>query len=555
MRLTTLFFTATLIFSDFSFALVDMNNACYSNNWIDLEVPGSGYAMRVLRAYKSRSLYNGIFGFGWCSEYETRLNQTPEGGVKVSECGDGEEIFYSAREVSKADKESVIKRIFENMKATGKNPGFSADYMAHLKKQLMRDQTARENYAAQYKVTIQVNVGAVLMANGREIENVVLQKNFYTRNLSDGTSQRFDLEGRLVSVYNKNGDVLNINYEKERIVSLENSKAVKLSFQYFPNGKVQKVTGPGGLKSEYRYSENDDLIWNKPAIAKSDTEVNTYEYNEYHNMTKAVYPDKTFTSMKYDNQKDWVTSFTDREKCVETYKYESSATQPELNYWALTTKVCDGITVASNRYEFWHKQLPAGQTVLSRIQTNINGSVKDVIYDDVLGKPLSIKTDTETAEYKYLPNGLLKSKLTPQKTLEFSYDSKTQKISKVVEKVFDGKRIPQIRSSSFKYDSKGNLIFAENSAGKSVKLTHDMMGRIITLVDGKNPAVTLKYEEKFGKPSEIVRQDFGSVKITYNAKGEIANVTSSKGPLAAEMIAGSYNTLMGILAPVEQNIY
>jgi YD repeat-containing protein len=268
-------------------------------------------------------------------------------------------------------------------------------------------------------------------------------------------------------------------------------------------------------------------------------------------MTKAVYPDKTFILIKYDNQKDWVTGFTDREKCSETYKYEASTSNPELNYWATTVKTCDGVVVANNRYEFWHKQLPAGQTVLSRILTNLNGSVRDVVYDDILGKPLSIKTDIESASYTYLPNGLLKTKTTKEKTLEFSYDNKLQKVSKVVEKTSDKKS----RTSNFKYDSKGNLIFAENSEGKKIKLEYDSKGRIVRILDGGKTPVTLKYEEKFGKPSEISRKDLGSVVISYSATGEISSVESSKGPLAAEQIAGSYNTLLGILAPATQNIY
>ena len=142
MRTTTIL-TAILLSASFAFALVDMNNASYSNTWIDLEVPGPGYQLRVMRAYKSRTLFNGMYGFGWCSEYETLLKETPEGGVKVSECGDGQEVFYSKKEISRAEKESVIKRIFENMKTTGKDPGFSADYMAKLRKTLLRDQDIR----------------------------------------------------------------------------------------------------------------------------------------------------------------------------------------------------------------------------------------------------------------------------------------------------------------------------------------------------------------------------------------------------------------------------
>ena len=75
MKIKLLSIIALLFLTTKSMALVDMNNAGYTNSWVDLEVPGNGYDMRILRAYKSRTIYNGMFGFGWCSEYETKLEE------------------------------------------------------------------------------------------------------------------------------------------------------------------------------------------------------------------------------------------------------------------------------------------------------------------------------------------------------------------------------------------------------------------------------------------------------------------------------------------------
>ena len=57
-----------VLFSAQAHALVDMKNANYSNTWIDMDVPGSGYDLKIVRTYNSRSLFNGMFGFGWCSD-------------------------------------------------------------------------------------------------------------------------------------------------------------------------------------------------------------------------------------------------------------------------------------------------------------------------------------------------------------------------------------------------------------------------------------------------------------------------------------------------------
>src|SRR5690349_17087907 len=110
----------SLFFSLNANALVDMNSASYSNLWTDLEVPGSGYSLKVLRAYKSRTLFNGMFGFGWCSNFETKLEATSEGNIKVSECGDGLEIIYSAREITRKDVDNTVAQIITRMKADPK---------------------------------------------------------------------------------------------------------------------------------------------------------------------------------------------------------------------------------------------------------------------------------------------------------------------------------------------------------------------------------------------------------------------------------------------------
>src|SRR5688572_26848118 len=107
----------SLIFASIpAFALVDMRNANYSDSWTDIEAPGSGFPLKVVRAYNSRSLFNGIFGFGWCSDIETSLEATPEGNVKITECGDGAEIIYRARDFSKEEVSETVNKILDAVK-------------------------------------------------------------------------------------------------------------------------------------------------------------------------------------------------------------------------------------------------------------------------------------------------------------------------------------------------------------------------------------------------------------------------------------------------------
>src|ERR1022692_4148077 len=104
------------ILSTSAHALVDLKNANYSDAWVDLILPASGYDLKVERAYNSRTLFNGIFGFGWCSEFETALEITPEGNLKYNECGAGSETLYQAAGFSEKDVDKTIKSILEHVK-------------------------------------------------------------------------------------------------------------------------------------------------------------------------------------------------------------------------------------------------------------------------------------------------------------------------------------------------------------------------------------------------------------------------------------------------------
>ena len=98
----------SLFFALNSYAFVDMKNANYSHTWTDISLDGTGYNLQLRRTYNSRSLHNGLFGFGWCSGYESKLKVTPEGNIKIVVCGGGNEVEYVSSGSSSSIKLSLI---------------------------------------------------------------------------------------------------------------------------------------------------------------------------------------------------------------------------------------------------------------------------------------------------------------------------------------------------------------------------------------------------------------------------------------------------------------
>lgn len=532
-------------------ALVDMKNANYSNSWIDMDVPGSGYDLKINRTYNSRSLFNGMFGFGWCSDFETSMEITAEGNLKVKECGGGLEVTFSPREVTRRDIDATIATIVSKMKAD-KKVGQTEAYYKNLQAQLVEDDNMRSEYARQYGINIAVKEGTKFFANGREVEHVVFNKTYYTRNLVDGSSQRYNLQGKLTHMYDKNGNFLKFEYEKDLIQNITDNNSRRLTFKYFPNKKVKSISGPNGLMSEYRFANLDDLALVKNAWLKT----YTYEYDDLHNLTKANYPDKTAIALKYDRKNDWVTSFTDREKCVESYTYDVDSKDPKNHYWSIVKKVCGKETVADNRYEFWHKQRADGQYYLQRVLSSTNGNTTDISYHEVFGKPLSIRRNAEKISYEYYPDGQVKVKASPNVRMSFEYDSHIKKVSQVVSTFYNDKGVKTTsKNSQFKYDGKGNLIFAQNSDGQKINMTYDNKGRIATITDQAKKVVKIEYEDRFGKPSIVTRPGLGTIKVTYKPSGEINKVESKEGPSVAMQVASTFNNLLDVVAPATSEVF
>lgn len=549
--MTKAFLALAVLFSMQAHALVDMKNANYSNTWIDMDVPGSGYDLKIVRTYNSRSLFNGMFGFGWCSDFETSMEVNAEGNIKVKECGGGLEVTYAPREVTRKDIDTTISNIITKMKAE-KKVGLTEAYLNGLKTQLLEDDNARSELAAKYGLVAQIKEGTKFYANGREVEHFVFNKTYYTRNLPDGSAQRFSPQGKLTHIYDKNGNYLKFTYDKDTIASLEDNNGRRLTFKYFQNKKVKSITGPNGIMAEYKFANLDDLSWVKNAWLKT----YTFEYDDLHNLIKANWPDKTFVALKYDKKNDWVIGFTDRDKCTESYKYEFADNDPKNHYWSTVKKVCGKETVADNRYEFWHKQRADGQIFLQRVMTSVNGNVTDITYHEVFGKPTSIRRNTDRVSYDYFPDGLVKLKATALMRMTYEYDPVVKKVSEVTTVFFNAKGAKVgTKQTSFKYDQKGNLAFAQNSDGQKITMTYDNRGRIASITDQAKKLVKIEYEERYGKPAVVTRPGLGTIQVSYKQNGDINKVDSKEGPSVAMQVASTFNNLLDIIAPATAELY
>lgn len=542
-----------LTLSQHAAATVDMKNANYTESYIDVQVAGSGYSLKVQRIYNSRTVFSGMFGFGWCSEFETSVEKTPEGYLKLQECGAGQEITYKPKNDAGNSVEKTVAAVVEFYKKT--NPNAGNESLETLREQLRNDSSLRNRWAKQAGFAASdVKKGTVFASDNLEVETIEFDGTQYTRNLVDGAAQRFNPAGKLTALYDKNGNFLKINYSGDTIKEIVDNTGKKLTFSFFPTKRVKEISAPGGLKAEYKYNGEDlsevNNMWKNTY---------KYQYDENHNVTKITFPDNTFKALTYNQKNDWVTSFTDRAltgtACKETYDYGSDKTNPKDHFWSTAVKKCGNEIKNEARFEFWLKTRADGKKVLARVLNRSTTETLDITYHPEFGRPTQIKKNAFTTSFDYFPNGLVREKSTASTRLIYEYKNAYNKVSKVQTEFFDVKgKVAKRRETSFNYDSRGNLIAAQNSDGQSVKLTYDQRGRIATIIDQAKKEVQIKYEERSGRPAEITRPKVGTIAVTYKANGEINKVDSNDGPAVATQVASTFNNLLDIIAPATSEL-
>ncbi|HRK08723.1 MAG TPA: DUF6531 domain-containing protein [Pseudobdellovibrionaceae bacterium] len=542
-------------------ATVDMKNANYTESWLDIQVQTTGYPLKVQRTYNSRSVFNGIFGFGWCSDFETTLEKTPEGSIKLTECGAGQEIYFKPEsKTADSAKTELIKKIIAEYKKS--NPTASKDIIANMEAELEDNAEYRARRARLINLPEpQVQKGVTYTSDSLQIDSITFDGSTYTRSLSDGSSQRFDPQGRLTAIYDKNGNYLRLTYAGPVLREVADNTGKKLAFQFYPTKRVKEISGPGGVKASYKYVGEDlaevKNMWKNP---KGQPNTYTFEYDDNHNLTKVTYPDRTFKALTYNKQKDWVTSFQDRsdgkEICKETYNYETSKTTPQDHFWSEAEKKCGNEIVNKARFEFWLKKRSDGRRYLSRVMNKSQSDTVDITYHPEFGRPTSVKKGSNTTAFEYYDNGLIKVKSNANSKMSFEYNKQHNKVARVITEYFDAKgKAAAKRDTTFSYDGKGNLIAAQNSDGQSVRLTYDARGRIATIIDHAKKEVQIKYEEKSGRPAQITRPKVGTIMVTYKSNGEIRNVVSPDGgPTVALQVASTFNNLLDIIAPATSEL-
>lgn len=609
MKFTALVLALPLLFSAHeASALVAIGNGNYFIGFTDLEhdAPMNTFQLKVQRTYNSRSQFDGVFGYGWGSDYEAFLLPSADGSVVIQESGGGDKTRFSPEKFSKSDLESYVVKLLD---VYAKKEKVAASKIKELKDKLIADANARDEMSRTLGVFPELPIGTKLFSTQRgDKQSVTVIKGGYVREYSDGKQELFNtkvdvsdqgidparrrvLKGvlkvsRLVDPVRK-AQVFYDYDAKGMLNVISDKKSQTVRIRYNESGKVLEVVDSKGNKANYEYCDTGGTAYNSAKkcgkgdlVRSKDTSggIYTYRYDSLHNLISIGYPkngkpDQEFEDMVYwpvsseglggvkSVQKFSVSPGGEKTKLMKhstgamvepgllvEYKYWQDPKDKEGHYKTEVKTTYSSGRASETSYEYNEKKRADGSKYRYRLLSVVDGEKTETIYNECCGQPLQIVNASGTTKFEYYPgSGLPKEKDSPAENVQWQYHPKFHgKITKVT---VSDKASKSQKSSEFQYDDKnGQLVRAKTSDGKGIALLYDGQGRIAKMIDQDKRQIVFKYST-MSKPAEIVQDGVGSIQVSYDKSGNIKDVKSKGGRQIAISVAAAFQNLLEIIKP------
>lgn len=302
-----------------AYSIVDTSTGAFTESWVDYDGKGLDLRIRLERTYNNRSNYKGWFGFGWCSDLETKLI-ADSSSVSVNHCGDGQLIEFKKK-------------------------------------------------------------GSVFKTDVESEGTIAKQASTYTRSFKDGTVEVYSFKGKLTEI-KKGLRFITLKYnEKGQIKELSDSGGRKVFVTTSPEGFITKLTF--SHTSEGQTFKDDIATYtyaNLNLVSATNYWGNTYkyEYDQDHNLVKAIWPGKKSIEITY-NLNDWVKSLKGTDVCSESFDYKTDSTKNPPRYAITVKKTCPEGIIIERSYAYSYS-LDNRRIVAAEIDEN--GIRREYKYDD-----------------------------------------------------------------------------------------------------------------------------------------------------------------------------
>lgn len=555
-----LYIILILIITSTSFvsALVDVKSGNYSKGFVDFKIGSSTFPLTLKRTYNSRTLYRGLFGMGWCSNLETKIEILPEGVPRVTICGGGVGISYSS-DKNKPSASFQANQIMKVVREQNKN--LSSKDIKRIRKGLTNPGVRRE-YMRAYSIKGKLNPKVIYYPHGGIKEGSIrLKRNQFIRTLKGGIRQTFNKEGRLIKLSDRLGNYNKIVWKGSKVIQIIDDKGRRLNFNYKNDSILIK---DGGRKLSSYTMKDGNLVFVQTPYG-----IHQYAYDSFHNLTKRVFipnsqREKSIEEhLTYNTKKDLVKSFTHSNKCMETYDYKTNSRNSN-HYWTTLEKKCGKDVVTSAKYEYWNKPNKTGGLYLHRARQEVNKEVKDVTYDKDFFRVVKFVHNGVTTKYSYYKSGkfkgLIKTKKNPGYNVEYvSYHPQCRKPTLVsLQPTLQLRSLSQNRTKKLKIKfSKLSCLTKKiaRSDGPWITLNHDTKGRIVNIKDQSGKNIVIDYHSKFDVPVKISQVGVGSVRINVNPRdGSSRGFAKNSDHVTILNIMNVYRGFLDMISPIASEV-
>ena len=361
----------------------------------------------------------------------------------------------------------------------------------------------------------------------------------HTLKFKDQTSYRFDTNGRLTSIIDRNGNTVLLAYTVDQLLTITdpsgrafqlaydaNSRLVSVTdplsrvttYGYDASGNLASVTDPRGSITTYTYDTSGRLI--------SLTDANNHRqfaltYDANNQVTEVRDAEGFATLLSYDSATGQTTA-TDARNHTTKFGFDSnyrlSGIENALGQVSLLAYGSnnDIIAATNNRGYITHYEYDQRGNVI-RV-TDAKGGVVQVSYD-AQNNPLTISDQRNyVTAFGYDAKGnLLTISDARAGVTTFTYDEFGQ-----VTRITDAEG----RQSPLEYDATGNLKKITDALSQVTNLSYDLAGRITTVVDPRMAQAQMHYDPA-DHPTELIDAQDNVTRYTYDAVGNLLTATDA----------------------------
>ena len=493
---------------------VNPKNGNFYITYQDVSLSGKDHSLDFTRTYNSKSSHHGWTGFGWGTSYETYLVVLPDGSALVHENGNGQQTFYRTADVDEVKRGA--RQLAQDVVTIRKD---APETVEQLYAQLLSNEEQRATLVEQHQLRYSLMPGRVIADARCPGSYVQATESAYRRRGCDGELDVFDRTGRLLSRELPDGYRFDVTYAQEQASQVLDSEGHRIEFQWGANGQLSAVKSGNETTVVYEHNAKGDLV------LSSDEGGNRYRYSydANHNLTEIRYIDDTTQQISYVSPSSaMVSSIVDREGKRTQYEYRTDPGDAQ-HYWTRITVVDGDGRTASREFEFDGQLTETGVQQMQSIASHANGRDGRTRLDDK-GRPIE-RTDS---------NGV---------THQFAYDERCNKVSAITSSE---------QTASFVYNAQCELARLQTQDGLRIDIAYDKRGKIARMTERqlkeRSSRKTLVFvNNEQGRPIRISWLGHGTMRVSYEANGEVREVKSTKGARMALAITGLFQNLLRVV--------